>query len=287
MKLFLFFLLIAGVCSGAEPALSAGPLETPRALLGPDVSILEIIQRGGPAMWVLLAILAAGLYLIAERWRGLMPGRHIVGEFHKDVVHVVDTRGVDAGVGRCLDDKTSLSRPLYAALMRYGAGRRDMEAAVQDECRRIRYDLSRQTRLIGILALAAFMLGLSGTSLMLIAHFENSATVAEALLPLTYGLLIATLFSALYFVLSAKAADIVRQIEERAIEAVLTLDRKARQSIRLIDDIEEQIPTKDMPALRNPLPDLDKEFEEGNREGSGIKTSITTSANLPVAATEP
>ncbi|HYG78279.1 MAG TPA: hypothetical protein VEK08_24970 [Planctomycetota bacterium] len=253
---------------------------------------LQLLQRGGPAMWLLLLILAAGLFLIIKCVRDLRFDRHVPGEFHKDVVHVVDTRGVDAGVGRCLDNKSSMSRPLYAALLRYGSGRRDMEAGLLDECRRILFDLHRPLRIIFILAGLAFVVGLEGTSFMLMAHFDEAAAgarigVAQSLIPVSAGILIASGLGLCGYLLRMKAADIVRAIEERAIEAVITLDRKARQSIRLIDDIEEQIPTKDMPAVKNPLPDLDKEFEEGQREGSGIKTSITTHANMPAATVEP
>jgi len=251
----------------------------------------DFLMRGGPMTWPILLAGLAGFGFAVERTFNLSRRRHLPKELHKDIVHVVDTRGVDAGIGRCLDNKSSLSRALYAALMRYGAGRPDMERAVQSECRLILYDLNRNTRVIGVLCIFAPLLGALGTIMGLIEHFEFSpghpAGIANALIALELGLLVSIVLLALYYYLKMRADDFVREIEEYAIESVVTLDRKARQSIRLIDDIEEQIPTKDMPVVKSTLPpDLEKEFEDVSREGSGVKTSITTHTGLTAANPE-
>lgn len=279
-------ILLAFAAAAGETWAQEAPIASPEAA-SPG---LDFLMRGGAMVWPILLTVLAGLGFAIERAIHLRRGLHVPKEFHKDVVHVVDTRGVDAGVGRCMDNPSSLSRALYAALMRYGAGRRDMETAVLAECRRIQYDLSRNTRVIGVLCVVAPLLGLLGTTLGLMEHFQIAAMfsshsgIPDALVPAALGLAATILLLGLYFVLKMRAEDFVREIEEHAIEAVLTLDRKARQSIRLIDDIEEQIPTKDMPVVKSALPpDLEKEFEDAGREGSGVKTSITTHANLPAA----
>lgn len=286
MRALRFLLLATGAA-----ALSAWGQEVPAASPEPATSGIDFLMRGGPMVWPILLAGLAGFAFAVERSFNLTRKRHLPKDFHKDIVHVVDTRGVDAGIGRCMDSKSSLSRALYAALMRYGSGRQDMEMSVQSECGRIRYDLNRNTRVIGVLCIFAPLLGALGTCMGLIEHFEFSASrpysFANALIPMELGLLTAIVLLALYYYLKMRADDFVREIEEYAVEAVLTLDRKARQSIRLIDDIEEQIPTKDMPAMKPSLPpDLEKEFEDVGREGSGVKTSITTHTGLPAAAPE-
>jgi hypothetical protein len=98
--------------------------------------------------------------------------------------------------------------------------------------------------------------------------------VAEALLTTAFGLIVAIPLLFMYHLTRTRADDLIREIEERGIEAILTLDRKARRSIRLIEDIEERIETKDMKAAKAP-PDLAKAFEDWDLERS-IKTSVNT-----------
>jgi len=300
VPLILIVLTIAVCCVAQEaaPAVNAEAKRAGSSIVGKDSSVWDIFLRGGIVMWPILLTSIVGLTFVIERMIELRRSKHSPKDFHKDVVHVVDTRGVDAGLALCLEKQSSLSRVLYAALLRYGTTRQEMEAAVSDEGSRVLYDLRRNTRMIGIMSNLAPLLGLLGTCTGLISCFDKVAEVgtgksealasgvAEALLTTAFGLVVAIPLSYLYFHLKGKADDIVREIDERGIDAVVTLDRKARQSIRLIDDIEEQIVTKDMPAVKPPPPDLDKEFEP-SREGSGVKSSITTHVGLPTTAQSP
>jgi len=258
-------------------------------------TLWDIFLRGGSVMWPILLTSVVGVAFVIERFIELRRTKHCPKDFGKDIVHVVDTRGVDAGLARCLEKPSSFSRVMYAALLRHGTTRQEMEAAVSDEGSRVLYDLRRNTRMIGIMSNLAPLLGLLGTCTGLIDCFDKVALVggtgrssvlasgvAEALLTTAFGLIIAIPLSYLYFHLKGKADDIVREIDEKAIEAVVTLDRKARQSIRLIEDIEEQTKTKDMTALKHLPPELAKEIEIDRTQGSGIKSSITTHAGLPV-----
>lgn len=259
-------------------------------------TLWDIFLRGGSVMWPILLTSVVGMAFVIERFIELRRGLHSPKDFHKDIVHVVDTRGVDAGLALCLEKKSSLSRVMYAALLRHGTSRQEMEAAVSDEGSRVLYDLRKNTRMIGIMSNLAPLLGLLGTCTGLIDCFDKVAVVggtgrasvlasgvAEALLTTAFGLIVGIPLSYLYFHLKGKADDIVREIDEKAIEAVVTLDRKARQSIRLIEDIEEQTKTKDMVAVKSLPPELAREIEIDRSQGSGIKSSITTHAGLPAA----
>jgi biopolymer transport protein ExbB len=295
--------------AGPPPAAAAQPqdgvaadeaaVKSSRPQLIMEGTLWDIFQRGGNCMWFILLCSIVGVAFSIERFIDLRRNRHLPRDFHKDVVHIVDARGVDAGLKLCLDKQSSISRVLYAALLRHGTSRQEMEAAINDEGTRLMYDLRRNTRVIGIMANLATMFGLLGTCVGLIDCFDKVAVVgtgkteqlatgvAIALLTTAYGLMVAIPLSYLHFHLRGKADDIVRTVDELAIEAVLTLDRKARQSIRLIEDLEEHVATKDMPAVKEPPPDLAKELEVLPRTGSGIKTSITTPVNLPVANPPP
>ncbi len=257
----------------------------------------NFIALGGSALWPIFAIAVAGLVLTVERIVNLRRSRHAPKNFHKEVVKTADTRGIDAALALCLEKSTSLSRVLYGALLRQGSARQEMENAVVDEGRRVLYDLRRNTRPLGVMSLLAFFLGLLGgcVNVIVVLHdavildsdqrFDTLVNAAlRGLVPFAFGLAAGVVMGILYFYLRGRAADLARDVEEMGIDAVVTLDRKARQSIRLIEDIEEQIDTQDMPGIR--APDLDKEFED-SRDSSGLKTSITTHHGLAQSSATP
>ena len=277
----------------AEEAAPGAP--QPQSLLSSP--LWDIFTRGGVCMWVILFTAILGAAFTVERRLALRRGRHAPKDFEKDVVHIVDLRGVDAGLALCVDKPSSLARVLHAALLRHGTARQELETAVTDEASRVRYDLRRKAHVVGLAGLVALSSGLAGTAFGLVEAFDRTAAdgsleslaggVAAALLPTAFGLLAALPLACAFLYLRAIADDLVRDIDERGKDAVVTLDRKARQSIRLIEDIDERVPTKDMPAVKEPPPELAKEFEVTAREGSGVKTSITTPVNLPTAAPPP
>jgi biopolymer transport protein ExbB len=288
------------VAQDAAPAGAAASDATSTYTAIKSGTLWDIFVRGGSIMWPILLTSVVGLAFAIERFIELRRSRHAPKDFHKDVVHTVDTRGVDAGLALCLQKQSSLSRVLYAALLRHGTTRQEMETAVADEGTRVLYDLRKNTRTIGLMSNLAPLLGLLGTCTGLIDCFDKVAMVggtgrasvlasgvAEALLTTAFGLMVAIPLSFLYFHLKGKADDIVREIDESAIEAVVTLDRKARQSIRLIEDIEEQTKTKDMDAVKSLPPELARELEIDRSTGSGVKSSITTHAGMPAQKPSP
>lgn len=283
--------------AAAAPAVgeSAGTAETSGSssglIAGEDATLWDIFQKGGWCMWPILGLSVVGLAFFFERLIELRRSKHVPKDFDKDVIHLVDTRGVDAGLAACLDKQSSLSRVLYASLLRYGTTRQEMEMGLQDEGTRLLYDLRRNCRVIGIASNLAPLVGLLGTVLGLINAFDKFAAsssggkadlgtgVGVALLTTAFGLVVAIPLYAMYHFVKGKAEDLVREIEEKAVDAIITLDRKARRSIRLIEDIEEHLETKEMAAAKEP-PNLDAEFDDQDLERS-IKTSVTTPAHTP------
>jgi hypothetical protein len=73
---------------------------------------------------------------------------------------------------------------------------------------------------------------------------------------------------------------LAREIEELAVDAVVTIDRKSRRSIRRVEDLEEGLETKTM-AAPGATPDLDAQLEDQDLE-KAIKTSVATPAQLDV-----
>ena len=291
-------LLVACLLAGAQedPILTASPAPVrARSLLISDgTTAWDVFLRGGWCMWPILGCAIMGLAFFVERIVELRRRRQAPAGLDKDVVHVVDTRGVDSGLALCLEKQCSLSRVLYAALLRYGTSRQEMENALQDEGGRLLYDLRKNCRRIGYLASLAPLFGLVGTVWAVMQSLDTIAItpglgsaeylaggVAVALLPTAFGLAVAIVLLAAYYFAKGRAEDVAREIAERGVDTIITLDRKARRSIQLIEDIEEHLETQEMAAAKTLPPDLDAEFDEPDRDKS-IKTSVTTPAQLPV-----
>jgi biopolymer transport protein ExbB len=269
------------------------------AILAEGETLWSMLGKGGVCTALILLSAVVGLAFFFERLIKLRRAKHIPANFDKELVMAVDTRGVDAGLALCLERTSSLARVLYAALLHYGTSRQDMLTAVKDETARLRYDLRRNSRVIRVMAHSAPLWGLLGALLGLIAVLGRFAagevpegaaglavSAAAALLPAAWGLLVAVPLYLACSYTKGKADDLARDIEERATDSIVTLDRKARRSIRQIEDIEENLETKTMAAAKSPPADLDSQFEDRDLE-KAIKTSVNTPPQLVVPQETP
>jgi len=290
------FGLAALLCICAPGFLAAQEAAPPR-LMSDGESYLDMFLKGGWLMWPILLCAIAGLTFCFERMFDLRRKRHIPTNFEKDVIFIVDTRGVDAGLALCLDKDSSLARVLYAALLRYTSPRQEQELAAASEGERLGYDLRRNGRWIILCAVLAPMIGLLGSVFGAIDGLDQLAgtgaggsgwagTLAIALIPFAFGLLVATPLVFGYILTRGQADDLMREISAKAVESLVAIDRKARRSIRQIEDIEEFLETKDMDPAKPPPLDLDKELESDDLE-KAIKTSVTTPAHAPIAVKDP
>ena len=114
-----------------KPAPAAKDASKPVSLIfGNDGTLWAVFQKGGWVMWCILGCSVIGLTFFFERAIELRRHKHVPLDFDKDIVHAVDTRGVDAALALCLEKNSSLARVLYAALLRFGTIRQEMETAI-------------------------------------------------------------------------------------------------------------------------------------------------------------
>src|SRR5476651_1362075 len=92
--LAIFFLPLLLLWAGAPCCAEDAPLRT----IGETATAASLFEMGGHVMWPIFAVGIAGLVLIVERLVNLRRSRHAPENFQKDVVKVVDTRGVDAAL---------------------------------------------------------------------------------------------------------------------------------------------------------------------------------------------
>lgn len=192
------------------------------------------MERGGWAMWPLLALSFVSIALSVERalfWRSMQrAGRSLWLERVRAALRSADRPGVQA---LCAKD-----RSIYAAVAGALLDRRDFDAAGVELIEANRHAIERFGATLSTIITAAPLLGILGTVTGIIRSFDllgqNSAQtvadpgavaggIAEALLTTAFGLVVATLtlFPYAYFRASAS----------RAIGALESLVAAAQQGV--------------------------------------------------------
>ena len=256
------------------------------------MDFIELIEHGGPMLWLVLTALLCGATFGVERLFALTRAKCAPKDFEKDTVHIADTKGMDAAVSHCRQKPSALGRVLSAALIRHGAPLINLETAARNETRLALQSMLRNTAVCGWMALLLPLLGFGAvgvatlTRLLPISANENLGDgwtvlilgALDGIPALTMALLSATLLLLLFAYTRERALRLATEIEVRAIDAIVTLDRKARQSIRLVEDLEDRIKTESMIKI----PDLSAEFDEQHHAlESSAKTAVTTHASMP------
>src|SRR5437016_3040404 len=87
---------VAGVCLGFdEPEPVA---QKTSQLFNDNLSPRVLFELGGWTMWPVLLTTMVGILFVLERALMLRRSRHLPPDFHKTIIKVVDTRGVDSAL---------------------------------------------------------------------------------------------------------------------------------------------------------------------------------------------
>lgn len=235
------------------------PLEDPVA----------IFQRGGPMMYAVLACAVAGAAFALGRLATLRPARSLPEAWDARVRGAFRSAGVRAATELCRKETTPLARVYLELLRRSGAGKQEMKLTAEDACARLERDLERAARPPGAAAAAALLLGLLGAVWGAVVALDDAsrlaepggregvlaAGVAQALLPVVFGLAVAIPLLALRYALSRRSETVRDLVEDRALDLGLVLaaefERDRAEASGVADDIETQTmqpPVAEAPA---------------------------------------
>ena len=217
-------------------------LATETATVGGN-TLFEEFRRGGSVMWAILAASLVGCTFLVERLIALRRSAQLPSALIPDLKHVLAREGVEGGRRLLKGNRSALARALDAVLARSGAGRRELEGVLEDEGTRILYDLRRNLRPIGTVAMVTPLLGLLGTVFGMIAAFRQTATLGmddprnfasgiyEALYTTAFGLTVAIPCLLAHHALRNHADQIVREVEDRTLSLILVASRKPAEGV--------------------------------------------------------
>ncbi|MFM8232234.1 MAG: MotA/TolQ/ExbB proton channel family protein [Chthoniobacterales bacterium] len=209
--------------------------------------MLELMQKGGPVMWVILALSIVGVAVFLERLVYLHRAQVRVGEFLRGLANLVRDDRLEEVRKQCLATPGPVARVALSAVLARDCPRAELRDIVQEAGQLEVPRLERHLSLLGGIAYAAPLLGLLGTVLGLLEAFylvstqggyatvaDLSGAVYQSLISAAAGLAVAipALIAAGY--LSARVQDLVHDMERAGIEMVNLLKNRTLPAAEIL-----------------------------------------------------
>ena len=238
------------VAPGAEakPAAKAEPAAPPaeRQVLVPTTNVLEILQRGGPVMYVLAFCSIVGLSFVLERLVTLRRSSVIPKPFVARFLQQVREGDLDRerALAICQESRSPIATIFTAAVRKWGRPGVEVEQAIIDAGERATYGLRRYLRVFTSLAVVGPLLGLLGTVIGMIHAFNAVAGEAAQGRPqselLAQGISEALLNTAFGLVIAIPAQSLYQYFVSRVDRLVIDMDSLGQELVNLISAEELQ-----------------------------------------------
>jgi len=195
--------------------------------------MLELLQKGGPLMWIILLCSVVALGVFFERLLYLHKASIRVGELLGGLSLLIRNGRLDEALGECSACSGPVARVLQAALLRPAASREVLQSITRDAAMLEIPKLERNLPILATLAYVTPLIGLLGTimglldSFLVISSHGGYATAAdlsrgvyESMLDAASGLAVAIPVFVAHSYLTSRVNDIIHDMERAAIEIV-------------------------------------------------------------------
>ena len=198
--------------------------------------MLNVMNQGGPVMWVILACSVAVLTIFFERLLHLHRAQIKTDDFLKGLFNVLRRKNIVEAVNICDETPGPAAYIAREAILHYDEGRHEVEKAVANGGRREIARLERNLPLLATLAKITPIIGLLGTVLGLLdamAIIQQKAPLVHAgdlagsmwsaLLTTAFGLAVAVPAYVGYNLLVGRVESIVLDMDHCASEVIAFL----------------------------------------------------------------
>lgn len=210
--------------------------------------MLEILQKGGPLMGIILLCSVVALGVFFERLLYLHRASIRVGEFLEGLCLLLKRGHLTEALQECSITSGPVARVLQAALQRADANRTELKEITTDAGLLELPKLERNLSILSMLAYITPLVGLLGTVLGLLDAFlaitahggyataaEIAKGVFESLITTAAGLAVAIPAFLAYSYLSSRVNDLIHDMERAGIEIV-----------QLLIDRQQQLPSREV-----------------------------------------
>lgn len=195
--------------------------------------MIELISKGGPLVWLLLASLAFSGAIFLERLAYFHRASMNVGEFLSGLAGLVRRKNFAEALHECVATRVPAGRVIHAALQRHHVPREQLKEIVQEAGQLEVPRLERFLSILNAIAHCAPLLGLLGTLIGLLDSFTSLSTAQgvastsevakglyQSLVTAALGIVVAVPAYLGFAFLSAKARSIMHELERAGIEIV-------------------------------------------------------------------
>ena len=127
--------------------------------------MMELVQKGGPLMWLILACSITALGVFFERLVHLHRASIKTGDFLRGLANLLKNQNLAEAIQECAGSPGPIPRVLHAMLLRHDAPREELRAIAQEAGQLEVPGLERNLALLGTIAYATPLVGLLGTIL--------------------------------------------------------------------------------------------------------------------------
>lgn len=195
--------------------------------------MLEIFQKGGPLMWLILlgSITAVGTFF--ERVISFQRATIQTGDFLRGLAVLIERGNFAEAVEECATTKVPVARVAHAILLQHNASSSDLRAIAQESGQLEIPLLEKNLPLLSTVAYTTPLFGLLGTVLGLLDAFfrisaqggyattaEIASGVYQSLITTAAALAVAIPAFVAYSYLSARVDGLLRDMERTGIEVV-------------------------------------------------------------------
>jgi len=195
--------------------------------------MLELLQKGGPLMWIILLCSITALGVFTERIFSLHRASIHTGDFLRGLANLLRRKNFAEAVQECAGTNGPVPRVLHSMLLKHDAPRSELREIAQEAGQLEVPRLERNLALLGTIAYTTPLIGLLGTILGLLEAFnqisvhggyataaEIAGGVYESLLTSAAALCVAIPAFVAHSFISARVNDVVHDIERAAIETI-------------------------------------------------------------------
>lgn len=205
--------------------------------------MLEVIQKGGPLMYLIVLCSVLALAVVIERFYCLYQAKIDTGKFMESITNTIKRNRVMEAITICERTPGPIAQILKAGMIKHDRSRQEIKEAIEDAAL---HEVPRLEKNLGMLATIAHispLLGLLGTVIGMVEAFrviqEKAGAVSpvspgdlaggiwQALLTTVGGLMVAIPTFVAYNYLVSRVDGFVLDMEKSATNLVNTLTRKS------------------------------------------------------------
>jgi biopolymer transport protein ExbB len=203
------------------------------------ISLLDLVQKGGWAMYPLGVLSIIAFYFIIERFLVIMRASKIDKNFMSNIRDYLVNGRMDAATMLCKNTNTPIARLVEKGIKRIGKPLKEVESAVESEGKLELYKLEKNMNFLAIISGIAPMFGFLGTiSGVINIFFKISQTgtfdlsvvsggLYEKMISSGAGLLLGIIAHVGFNLLNGMIDRVSYQVERAAVEFIDLLNEPA------------------------------------------------------------